>query len=632
MKTRNLTIKVLVATFLSIYVSIFAYTILLPMLFALDATASADFWKRMMLVVNVVGPIATIWVYLFYRPVARVLKDLDAGKTPDASDYSKAQKSFKSIEGFLFLVGVLAYTLGAALNMAVGILQKVPFDPLYWTFRYVLATCFGLLNGIITARMVNLAWIDAKYRMGIIHFDSERRKSSTQNKLGIPLALLILVLLVFLIAAILYHGLLADAGTLKFGFKEAVSHFLPFGSVLGGIAILVLIALMVENQAHIKHLQKQIMTLSEGTMDLSNRIYIISYDDMGYMTSGVNRILEHLRDSFIAIKKSEGDVADTGEKTRELVEKSRHEAGKINNLINNLQQSERDEVSVINTVANDFEMLIKSINETIAKSREQSAFIEKVSRSMRTMTESFRAVSSKAVGTAERFQILAEEIRNGEQGVTQLLEANRSMVEANTKIREMATMIMDISDRSNLLAMNASIEAAHAGVAGKGFAVVASEVRKLSVNTAGAARDIDKFVQDIMLKNRSVDELNTKIALIFHSILEEMTATSAGMQEIAESATAESRAAESSLREIVELLHLTEEMKQNADSIGEMKHVLSRALEKLSSIIEQTTGVNRNMISGMDVIMSLFGRLNDSFDGTFHSIQELSSILDRYKV
>lgn len=632
MKSGKVTVKVLASTFLSIYISIVAYTILLPMIFMLDAAGTADFWKRMMLVLNIIGPIATFCVYLFYRPVARALREMDAGSQPDRSLIRKAQKAFKSIEGFLFMIGMLAYSLGAALNMAVGLGQGLSFDPVYWIFRFILAISFGLLNGIITARMVNLAWIDAKYRMGLTRFEDDQKKTPTLIKLGVPLALMILVVVIFMACAILYFSIQIESSTIPFSAALAFRHFIPFASILGAVALAVLIALMVENQAHIHHLQHQVMKLSAGTMDLSSRIYIISYDDMGYMTSGVNLILEHLRDSFAAIKHSEDEVAETGQKTRVLVDQSKQEAGKINNLISSLQESEKDEVNVINEVAGEFEMLIQSINETIAKSREQSDFIEKVSKSMRTMTESFRVVSSKAVGTAERFQKLAGDLRAGEQGVAKLVEANHSMTEANARIREMASMIMDISDRSNLLAMNASIEAAHAGSAGKGFAVVASEVRKLSINTATAARDIDSFVQDILGKNQTVDELNTSIATVFHSIMEELNITSTSMQEIADSARNESRIAETSLSEIVELLSITEQIKTNSDNIGQMKGILTGALEKLSGIIEQSTKVNDHMISGMDVIMDLFTRLNESYDGTFNSIQSLSSILDRYRV
>jgi methyl-accepting chemotaxis protein len=632
MKVRGMTIRVLVSTFLSIYVSIAGYSLLLPGIFVLDAAGTAEFWRKMFLVVNIVGPIATFCVYLFYRPVARVLAQLDRGETPEDKACAKAQRAFKSIEGFLFMIGASAYLLGVMLNMALDLAKGMSLDKVYWFYRIVLALSFGVINGIITARMVNLAWIEAKYRMGITEFADERKRTSTLVKLGMPLSLLVVILMIFGASSVLYYAHRGGADLSLFELEKAIPHFLKNFGILAAIALAIVLALLVENQAHIRHLQTELMALSSGSMDLSSRIFIVSFDDMGYMTAGVNRILEQLRASFITIRKSESEVSSTGEQTRSLVERSRDEATRINELIARLEDSERVEVDVINGVVADFEALVASINETIAKSREQSDFIAKASFSMRTMTQSFKGVSTKAVGAAERFKGLSKDIAEGERGVSELVNANRSMIEANAKIREMASMIMDISERSSLLAMNAAIEAAHAGSAGKGFAVVADEVRKLSSSTAVAARDIDQYVRHILETNEVVENLNERIATVFKSVVLELGEATRGMDVIAASAMDEAAAAEHSLKEIEQLIALTEQMKQNAGAIEDMRGLLTKGLEKLSGIVGQMTEVNENMIDGMGVITELFAKLGASFDGTFNAIEALNGTVTRYKV
>ena len=108
LNARAVTFRVLAATFLSIYLAVAAYSTLLPAVFVLDAAGSAEFWRKMMLVVNAVGPLATRCVYLFYRPVARVLRAQDASREPSPRELAKAQAAFKSIKGFLFLIGASA--------------------------------------------------------------------------------------------------------------------------------------------------------------------------------------------------------------------------------------------------------------------------------------------------------------------------------------------------------------------------------------------------------------------------------------------------------------------------------------------------------------------------------------------
>jgi len=182
------------------------------------------------------------------------------------------------------------------------------------------------------------------------------------------------------------------------------------------------------------------------------------------------------------------------------------------------------------------------------------------------------------------------------------------------------------------LAMNAAIEAAHAGSAGKGFAVVADEVRKLSSNTAIAARDIDQYVRHILETNEIVENLNERIATVFKAIVIELGEATQGMDGIAASAMDEAAAAEHSLKEIEQLIALTEQMKRNAGAIEDMRTLLTKGLEKLSGIVGQMTEVNENMIGGMGVITELFGQLGASFDGTFSAIEALNGTVTRYTV
>ncbi len=630
--TRKITIKVLAATFASIYLSIFAYSALLPAFFIMGKEETAEFWRRMISVVLFIGPAATAFVYLFYRPIAKALKSIACGGSLDAATVERSMKAFRSIESFLFVIGIVAYVFGGFLNMVMATLRGVAPDPVFWGFRYMLSVAYGVLNGIITARMVNLAWIDAKYAMGITVLDGEKRTDKTFAKLGAPVALLVLVVFVFLAGAFAYYFIMVERGMPPMALAEAARHYVPFFVLLAAIAVGVLVTLLAENQAHIKHLQKQVDELASGSMNLSKRIYIISYDDIGYMTSGVNRVLDHLRDSFIAIGRAEKGVRGAGERTKELVDRSKEQAERVAGKVAGLQENEKAEAAVITEVSKDFGKLIGSIDETLERSKGQSEFIEKVSLSMGAMAESFRNASDLAVGTAGRFEGLAHDLRSGERGVADLVAANRAMVEANAKIREMASMIMEVSQRSNLLAMNASIEAAHAGQAGKGFAVVAGEVRKLSVSTASAATEIENFVKGIIERNQAVEELNARISAVFASILEELSATGAGMQQISESSARESAAAKETLAEIAELRSINVRMREASDRIAEMKGVLSNALGKLSALVAQTGEANRGVVAGMDVIADLFGKINASYDDTFASIQDLGAALDRYTV
>ncbi|HON89007.1 MAG TPA: methyl-accepting chemotaxis protein [Spirochaetales bacterium] len=618
---RNITVKVLIATFLSIYISIFLYSLLLPTIFMYDSETNREFWKKMIIVVNAVGPIAVVVVYLFYRPIEKAIKHVISGQTLTSELQVKTERAFKAIEIFLFVVGLFAYLVGAGLNLLLEIVKHVEIDWQYWMYRVLLASTFGLLNGIISARMVNLAWIDAKYRMGFIHFKDTHKKQSTLYKLGIPFVLILLVVSVFILCSVLYYIQYAQPEMLNSQF--ALKHFTGFAIKIFVITVVIACAILIENQAHIRHLQKQIDSLCSGTMDLSKRIFIISFDDIGYMTSGMNKMLENLQETFRAINKSELMVTDTSKDTKIIVDKSQQEAEKITKLISNVKDNEGKEIQVINNVVDDFEKMITVMSETIQQAQEQSAFIAQLSASMRSLLESFKGIGMLTLQANKRFEQLSQNIAEGEKGIASLIEANNVMVESNNKIKEMATMIMDISERSNLLAMNAAIEAAHAGAAGKGFAVVADEVRKLSQTTADSARQIDSFIKDIIEKNNLIDELNSKIKHVFASITEELSHTTTQMEEITISSQSEIVKVEENIKEIIKLNEISTELNKATQRLDAMKPEVSNSLEELEKITQIMSDVNEGILSSIAEIIASFNDFAQAWQKTIQLFKSL---------
>jgi methyl-accepting chemotaxis protein len=323
-------------------------------------------------------------------------------------------------------------------------------------------------------------------------------------------------------------------------------------------------------------------------------------------------------------------VLQTGEHTQHLIVNSRSEAEHIKDMINTVEASEKTEETVIKDVVSSFETLTTTIHRTIDKSKEQNNFIVQLSTSLQAMIRSFADMSNQAISAASSFRELTSTIAEGEKGVGELVAANRSMIQANAKIREMTSQIMNISAQSNLLAMNAAIEAAHAGEAGKGFAVVADEVRKLSASSAITARDIDEYVKQILQKNQIVETLNEKTAQVFSGLLVELRKALQGMEHIAEAAQIESRDAEKNLDEISRLVMLTEEMKNDTENIAHTYNQVNERLSSLSAIVIRMSEVNSNMIAGMNRIMNLFAELGASYSTTFSAIETLDKAIVPY--
>nr|WP_305753869.1 methyl-accepting chemotaxis protein [Paenibacillus sp. P96] len=156
------------------------------------------------------------------------------------------------------------------------------------------------------------------------------------------------------------------------------------------------------------------------------------------------------------------------------------------------------------------------------------------------MVEESRAISDQLVEMVQHVAAHSQELQATSE---QILQNSKQAVENSSKINQVATFIKEISDQTNLLGLNAAIEAARVGEAGAGFGVVAQEVRKLSVESKQATTDIEAALKDVQNSMRQMEHEIAQIAASsqeqaslvgqFTEVIERMQKASDTMKELA---------------------------------------------------------------------------------------------------
>jgi methyl-accepting chemotaxis protein len=221
---------------------------------------------------------------------------------------------------------------------------------------------------------------------------------------------------------------------------------------------------------------------------------------------------------------------------------------------------------------------------------EMSATINEIAQNASTVAAS----SSRTMESADSAeQNIAQNVKSIEHlagNVSNWAATNKALSEATSKIDEIVLVIKDIADQTNLLALNAAIEAARAGEQGRGFAVVADEVRKLADKTAKATREIAQMIQDI--KEKADESIHT------------MDTTLLGVTEsIARSNNAE----ESLVKIVVEMKQISDMIQQIATASEEQSKVSEDVLSnmgKVSDYASETKNLAVSMSSSSDAIAS----------------------------
>ena len=276
---------------------------------------------------------------------------------------------------------------------------------------------------------------------------------------------------------------------------------------------------------------------------------------------------------------------------------------------------------------------IKMTTESLASgSAELSASSEEISRNMEEQSNrasqiatSAEQMSQTVIDVAKNASIIADSARTasekakvGEEAVKKSIEEStaisqtvnasanvmKNLGEKSAQIGEIILVINDIADQTNLLALNAAIEAARAGEQGRGFAVVADEVRKLAERTAKATSEIGTMIRSVQ------DEVN-------EAIISMDTAT-----KRVDTGVALSSKAGSTLREIV----------SSVDTLQGMVQQIASATEEMSSVAEHISGDIQSIASGANEISSGSGQIAETSSDIARQGSNLQSSVSQFQV
>ncbi|MDP3830649.1 MAG: HAMP domain-containing methyl-accepting chemotaxis protein, partial [Ignavibacteriaceae bacterium] len=401
----------------------------------------------------------------------------------------------------------------------------------------------------------------------------------------------------------------------------------------------------------INYLAASALKVSEG--DLNQSINYNSKDEIGQLSSAFNKMIENLRTAYNDLhtekesveKKVEKAVRDS-EEQREYLERSaetilsemdKFAAGDLtvylekekddvigslfvgfNKVVSNIRMMIEKVIEAIAATASASSQISSSSEEMAAGAQEQSSQTTEIASAVEQMTKTIIETSTNVNRASEA----AKESRNialdGGSVVNDTIIGMNSIAEvviqaacivkelgtSSDKIGEIVQVIDDIADQTNLLALNAAIEAARAGEQGRGFAVVADEVRKLAERTTKATKEIAVMIKQIQKDtNGAVDSMNK------------------GTEEV-EKGKALADKAGKSLKEIIVGVEQVLDMSTQVAAASEEQ---SSAAEQISKNIEAISCVTQESAAGVQQI----ARAAEDLNRLTVNLQELTS---RFKI